>query len=120
VVVVYAGDNDIAAGEAPEQVATEFEQLVGHIHTRLPQTRIIFIGLKPSIRRWEQVGQMRAANSLIRDYSSHDQLLSYVDIDRAMLGADEKPRTDLFVSDGLHLNADGYQLWSSMVRPLLK
>ena len=120
VVVVYAGDNDIAAGEAPEQVATEFEQLVGHIHTKLPQTRIVFIGLKPSVHRWSQVDQMRAANALIRDYSSHDGLVSYVDIDHAMLGEDEKPRTDLFASDGLHLNSDGYQIWSSMVRPLLK
>jgi len=120
VVVVYAGDNDIAAGEAPEQVATEFQQLVGHIHARLPHTRIIFIGLKPSIRRWEQVEQMRAANALIRNYSAHDDLVAYIDVDRAMLGTDEKPRPDLFVSDGLHLNADGYQLWSSMVRPLLK
>ena len=120
VVVVYAGDNDIAAGEAPEQVATEFEQLVGHLHSKLPHTRIVFIGLKPSIRRWEQVGQMRATNALIRDYSAQDDLVTYIDIDHAMLGTDEKPRPDLFVSDGLHLNADGYQLWSSMVRPLLK
>jgi lysophospholipase L1-like esterase len=120
VVVVYAGDNDIAAGEAPEQVATEFEQLVGHLHSKLPQTRIVFIGLKPSILRWEQVERMRAANALIRDYSAHDHLVAYIDVDHAMLGTDEKPRPDLFVSDGLHLNSDGYQLWSSMVRPLLK
>jgi len=120
VVVVYAGDNDIAAGEAPEQVATEFEELVGHIHSKLPRTRIVFIGLKPSVRRWSKVDQMRAANALIRDYSSHDGLVAYVDIDHAMLGADAKPRADLFASDGLHLNSDGYQLWSSILRPLLK
>jgi len=120
VVVVYAGDNDIASGEAPEQVATEFGQLVDHLHTKLPQTRIIFIGLKPSILRWSQVEQMRAVNALIRDYSAHDDLVAYLDIDHAMIGTDEKPRQDLFATDGLHLNADGYQLWSSMVRPLLK
>jgi lysophospholipase L1-like esterase len=119
-VVVYAGDNDIAAGETPQEVATEFEELVARIHTKLPRTHIVFIGLKPSIRRWSQVDQMRAANALIRDYSAHDHLVSYLDIDRAMLGADEKPRAELFATDGLHLNADGYQLWSSMVRPLLK
>jgi lysophospholipase L1-like esterase len=27
---------------------------------------------------------------------------------------------DLFKSDGLHLNEDGYQLWSSLVKPHLK
>jgi lysophospholipase L1-like esterase len=120
VIVVYAGDNDIAAGEAPEEVATEFWQLVTSIRTRLPHTRIVFIGLKPSISRWAQVERMRTANALIRDYCSRDPLVSYVDIDRAMLGDDAKPRTDLFASDGLHLNGDGYQLWSSMVLPLLR
>jgi lysophospholipase L1-like esterase len=120
VVVVYAGDNDIAAGDAPEDVATDFGQLVTTIHTKLPQTRIVFIGLKPSISRWSHVEQMRAANALIREYSAHDALVSYVDIDRAMLGDDAKPRAELYDSDGLHLNGDGYKLWSSMVRPLLK
>jgi lysophospholipase L1-like esterase len=120
VVVVYAGDNDIAAGDAPEKVASGFGQLVTSIHAKLPHTRIVFIGLKPSISRWSQVDQMRAANALIRDFSAREPLVSYVDIDHAMLGDDDKPRIDLFDSDGLHLNVDGYQLWSSMVRPLLQ
>jgi lysophospholipase L1-like esterase len=119
-VVVYAGDNDIAAGRTSEEVAVEFERLVTRIHAKLPETRIVFIGLKPSLLRWAQVDRMRAANELIRAYAERDDLVAFVDIDNAMLGWDEKPRPELFVSDGLHLSSDGYQVWSVLVRPLLK
>ncbi|MCH7725232.1 MAG: calcineurin-like phosphoesterase C-terminal domain-containing protein [Planctomycetes bacterium] len=36
-----------------------------------------------------------------------------------MLGADGKPRAELFASDGLHLNETGYELWTKIVKPLL-
>ena len=36
-----------------------------------------------------------------------------------MLGENGKPRPDLFLGDGLHLNAKGYALWTSIVKPYL-
>ena len=47
-IVLYAGDNDINGGATSEQVAVEFERFVFAVQARLPQTRIVFIGLKPS------------------------------------------------------------------------
>ena len=43
-----------------------------------------------------------------------------VDIDKPMLGPDGKPRKELLKADGLHLNHEGYLLWSSLVAPHLK
>jgi lysophospholipase L1-like esterase len=120
VVVVYAGDNDIADGRTSEDVAAEFEHLVTKVHTKLPQTRIVFIGLKPSINRWTLVDRMRSANLMIRGYCEHDDRVAFIDVDGAMLGWDEKPRHELFVSDGLHMSAEGYQVWSFLLRPYLK
>lgn len=120
VVVLYAGDNDIASGKSPQRVARDFRHFAAAIHARLPDTRIVFIAIKPSIRRWQLVGQMREANRLIRQMVDQDQeRLSYVDIDAPMLGRDGKPRAELFREDGLHLNAQGYRLWASLVRPHL-
>jgi catechol 2,3-dioxygenase-like lactoylglutathione lyase family enzyme len=34
----------------------------------------------------------------------------------AMLGRDGKPRTELFMDDGQHLNSDGYALWAELVK----
>ena len=47
-VVVYAGDNDIGGGKLSEQIAVDFERFVRAVHAKLPQTRILYIGIKPS------------------------------------------------------------------------
>jgi lysophospholipase L1-like esterase len=119
VVVVYAGDNDIASGKTSEEVAVQFERLTARILSKLPQTRIVFIGLKPSILRWTQIDRMRAANDLIKAICSHDDRIGYVDVDGPMLGWDERPRRELFVEDGLHLSAEGYRLWTTLLRPFV-
>jgi lysophospholipase L1-like esterase len=116
---VYAGDNDIYGGATSEQVAISFEQFVRIVRARVPDVRIVFIGIKPSLQRWDVIERMRVANGMIRAYAAHDDRIAFVDVDHAMLGWDEKPRPELFVADGLHLTPEGYELWSALLRPLL-
>ena len=118
-VVIYAGDNDIDAGKTTEEVTIQFERFVRAIHAKLPQTRIVYIGIKPSPLRWMTIDRMRAANAMIRQICSRDDRIAYVDVDGAMLGWDEKPRPELYAADGLHLSAQGYQLWTTLLRPFL-
>jgi len=120
VVVLYAGDNDIASGKTPEEVLADFNQFVAKVHAALPETRVVFIAIKPSIKRWSLVDTMRQANRLIRGVTENDPRLVFVDVDAPMLGSDGRPRSELFAPDGLHLNDEGYQLWSDLVRPHLK
>src|SRR5262245_21106715 len=51
-VVVYAGDNDIAAGKSPATVLGDAQAFAAGVHARLPATRIIFLSIKPSPDRW--------------------------------------------------------------------
>jgi lysophospholipase L1-like esterase len=118
-VVVYAGDNDIAGGRTSEQVVVEAERFVSKVRAKLPDVRIVFIGLKPSIQRWAQVDRMRAFNAMLRAFCQRDDRVAFVYVDGPMLGWDEKPRRDLFVDDGLHLSAEGYRLWTVLLRPFL-
>lgn len=119
VVVVYAGDNDIAAGKSPELVADDFKALVKAIHTGLPTARIIYISIKPSTARWKLVDNIRAANTLIHRHCLHDSRLAFVDLFPSMLGEDGLPRGELLVQDGLHLSPAGYALWTSLVKPAI-
>lgn len=118
-VVVYAGDNDIDAGLTSEDVIVQFERFVRAVHAKLPQTRIVFIGIKPSPQRWLTIDRARATNERIRALCGRDDRLAYLDVDGVMLGWDEKPRKELFLDDGLHLSPQGYQLWTLLLRPLL-
>ncbi len=119
IVVLYAGDNDVNAGKTTDQVVSDYRAFVAKVHATLPQTRIVFITLKPSLSRWRLVGSMREVNKAIRAVTAEDSRLTFVDIDPLMIGVDGRPRRQLFVEDGLHLSAEGYQLWTSLVLPHL-
>ena len=46
---MYAGDNDISGGKTSEQVVVDAERLIIRLRAKLPDVRIVFIGVKPSI-----------------------------------------------------------------------
>jgi lysophospholipase L1-like esterase len=118
IVVVYAGDNDIM-GTPSETITIAFERFVRAVHAKLPETKILYIGIKPSLLRWNQVDRMRMANDMIRQFCERDDRLGFVDMDQAVLGWDEKPRKELYLPDGLHLTPAGYQVLTALVRPFL-
>jgi len=118
VVVVYAGDNDMM-NTPSEEIAIQFERFVRAVHAKLPDTRILYIGIKPSLLRWAQVDRMRVVNDMIRKFCERDDRVGFVDTDQVMLGWDEKPRKELYVADGLHLTPLGYQILTALVRPYL-
>lgn len=119
VIVLYAGDNDIAAGKSPEQVAADFRAFVGKIRPALPMTPVVYLAIKPSPARVKFLAAGQAANRLIREFVAGQQGLVFVDVATPMLGADGQPREELFLPDRLHLNAEGYKLWAGIVGPVL-
>ena len=114
-IFLYEGDNDLANGKSPATVAHEFGELVERVHAALPETKIVFVCIKPSIRRWHLIDAVRDANARIRKATEAHDLLEYVDIDAPLLGPDGRPKPDLFVEDGLHLSETGYAIWAERV-----
>ncbi len=117
--LLYEGDNDTGSGKTPATVEKEFRELVAKVHGALPETKIIFVSIKPSIRRWHLIEVARDANARIRAICEADELLRYIDAANPILGMDGKPRADLFVEDNLHLNDAGYEIWAKLVAPYL-
>ena len=118
IIVLYAGDNDIAAGESPEGVFGDYKSFVKIVHDKLPRVPIIYMSIKPSASRWKLWPKMDRANSLIRDYSVNDTRLFYVDGATPFLGADGKPDAKFYLSDKLHLSAAGYKIWTELLSPI--
>jgi lysophospholipase L1-like esterase len=118
-VVLYAGDNDLMNGKTPAQVADAFRAFVERVRADLPQIRVSFIAIKPSPARASLLDVAREANVLVRAYAATRRDVDFIDIFTPMLDGSGKPRAELFVEDRLHLNADGYRLWRSIVAPYL-
>ena len=119
-VVFYAGDNDVEANHTPQQIADDFVAFERKVHAALPQTQIVFISIKPSIRRWKWIDTIRAANAQVKEYCAQHPNLVFMDIEKQMLGADGKPNPALLVEDGLHMTPAGYKIWTAALKPLLK
>lgn len=115
-VVLYAGDDDIAGGLAPETVHETFRTLVVKVHAELPKTRFYVLSIKPSPSRWDQWSSVQEVNELLKQACQEDERLTYVDVASAMLGEDGTPRADLFAEDALHMNRQGYEVWRDVLR----
>lgn len=119
VIVVYEGDNDINAGKSSQDVLDGFMRFVEQVHNVKPESRIIFISIKPSPARWERLPTMSEANTWIRDVTTRDSRLYYADLATPLLTEEGTPDVSLFLDDGVHLNAEGYEIWSRRLAPIL-
>ena len=121
-VVVYAGENDLAdtiAPKSPETVLADFRAFRAKIHAALPQAKIIFLSIKESPSRLRVREQVRAANQLIAADCATDQRCTFVDVATPLLDAAGNYRLELFRADKLHLNPAGYAIWTKVLAPYL-
>lgn len=120
IVVVYAGDNDVENGTAPKVIADQFIEMAGKLHAALPNTKVIAISIKPSLRREKFQAQMNEANAMMKAFCAKNAYATYLDVVPQMLDAAGRPKPELFVEDGLHMTPAGYAIWDAAIRPLLK
>ncbi len=118
-VVVYAGENDLWDGKAPEVILSDFQLLRAKLHAALPATKIIYLAIKESPSRARIRPQVRLANRLVAMDCLSDPLCRYVDVATPMLDSTGHPRSELFREDQLHLLPAGYAIWTAVLAPYL-
>ncbi|MGL4462657.1 MAG: GDSL-type esterase/lipase family protein, partial [Planctomycetia bacterium] len=119
-IVLYAGDNDLAKKKTPTQVFDDFRAFVAEVRKDLPTTPVVYLSIKPSPSRWNLDADRRETNALVQAHCETDPMLKYVDVATAMLDAEGRPRPELFGMDKLHMNDAGYAVWAEIVRPALR
>ena len=119
-IVLRAGGNDIHAGKTPEQVRDDFQAFVAKVRAKLPKVRIAYLTINATPARWANMEREKKANQLIKDCIAKGENLDYIDTFDATMGADGKPREELFAKDRLHFNAEGYKILTTMTRSHLK
>lgn len=119
--LIYEGDNDLSTGKkTPEKVLEDFKTLVALVHSKLPQTRIAFMSIRPSLAREALFAEQVRANELVRKYCrKNKKRLDFVNARPLLLDANGKPNGDLLIADKLHLNAKGYEIWTKVTREYL-
>ena len=120
VLVLYEGDNDIAAGKSVDRVVEDYRKLTSRLAGDFPDIKLVFVSIKPSSSRWEVWPEMEEANQLIREEIRRNPNHFYADLATPLLGDDGRPDDSLFLDDLLHLNEQGYKNWNKALRPLLE
>lgn len=118
-VVFYAGDNDTFDGRSAQQVLADTQAFVARIQGTLPGTQVALLGIKPSPSRVHLLSVQRDANDALRRWAATQRNVAYIDVFTPMLDEAGHPRDALFLTDQLHMNADGYALWRALIGPYL-
>ncbi|XP_054157128.1 platelet-activating factor acetylhydrolase IB subunit alpha2-like [Oppia nitens] len=115
VTVLMIGTNNIASNTI-EDIAHGVNETVRELLGKMPETKLILLGVLP---RAEPLGtKCKQLNTLIKKLDNqknvfwHDMWLDFE-------SADGKQKTDLYVSDKLHLNEKGYQVWQQSTEALI-
>lgn len=122
-VVVSAGTNDLAAGRTPADIAADFGRLVANLRRELPDVKVAFLAISPTIKRWDQRDAQAAANAAVRAAVESGSLgagVAFVDANRAFLGPDGTPAPECFLDDQQHPSTIGNARRAERMRPVLE
>jgi lysophospholipase L1-like esterase len=118
-VVIYEGDHDLQLGMTVEFILERMTSVVQRIGTALPEARLYLISVKPSPKYFSLWPQAVVLNQMIADLCQQTPQCTYIDTASALLLSTGKVNKTLFRADHIHLNAAGYAIWNSIVRPVL-
>jgi lysophospholipase L1-like esterase len=119
-VILYEGSNDINAGTKPEEVLANFRKLYGKLHAALPQARLYVLGVVPSPgKRFEKIADLRKTNELLAKECATQSWMKFIDVTEPLIGADGKPKEELFKPGDIHMLPAGYVVWKSVIAPVI-
>jgi lysophospholipase L1-like esterase len=121
-IVLYAGENDLAwpSRKSAETVLAAFKQLVALVQARLPGTRVYFLSIKRSWLRRGRWPAMQEANRLVQEFVDGREDVAFVDVTTPMLDGQGNPRPEFLPWYRIHMTAKGYELWTSIIKPVLE
>jgi len=114
-VYIYEGDNDVSAGKDAKTILETTKTVVKKILASNDKTEIHFISAKPSPSRWNFKNQYLEFNELLKKYCDNHPQLFYVDVWNPMINDAGRPKPNIFISDSLHMNRQGYLLWKEII-----
>jgi lysophospholipase L1-like esterase len=120
-IVIYCGDNDFANDRtlSVDSVLTRLEILVAKIRNVDQNVKITYISIKPSPKRKELASKYIEANQRIKQSLKKVKNASYVDVYSKMVDKKGHPLKNIFLTDSLHMNSQGYAIWQREITPHL-
>lgn len=120
-IVMFVGNG--VTGKPEDHTPDQIEALARHIvsvsHAHQPDAPFFILEITPCEKRFDAWPKIRAVNARLREVALSTPMTYFIPTASEFLSSQGTPRNELFVEDKLHLNADGYQLWSDIIRARL-
>ena len=120
-IVIYCGENDLTGGPTinADSILFRFQRLHALIRSRLPQVPVVYLSMKPSPSRRKYLATMQEGNTKINAFIREQAHTKFVDVYSSMITAAGEINASIFLSDSLHMNKKGYQIWQPLIEPFL-
>lgn len=119
-IVIYEGDNDIAAGKNVDTVFKQLVSIAKLARTMFPSATLTFLAVKPCPARWKYRKEIEYLNDQLKAFALSEKMLQFVDVYSPVLNEYGRPTPAFFVADSVHMTAKGYQAWADKITPYLK
>jgi lysophospholipase L1-like esterase len=123
-VFILIGINDIQRNIPDSVIVGNYKKMIQRIKSTSPATKIYFQTLLPVNNEFTQFKNhynkdehILDVNSQLKKIASEEQI-TLIDLHPHFLN-DDKKLEKKYTMDGLHLNAAGYTLWASILKPFL-
>ncbi len=113
-VVMIGTNNSNGADNTAEEIADGIKAIVAKLRTKLPETKILLLGIFP---RGEKPNAQREKNAKASELASKvadGKMVIYEDIGKAFL-TEDGTLTKEVMPDFLHLSAKGYEIWAQSI-----
>jgi lysophospholipase L1-like esterase len=106
---------DLGIDAPPVEVAHGIRAVAQEFRRRLPDTRVILLGILP-VKNQKKWSQCQETNRILANYRYPENEVVYLDLQNRFLEADGSQKADLFV-DGTHLTTQGYEVLAGELEP---
>ena len=116
-IFIMIGINDIGDKRDDTYLREMFSTLVDTLTSELPKTKVYVHSILPTSARWKNClpDQIRRINDFL-EILALDAGIVFVDLHPLFLDQSGEFLNPELTSDGLHLNAQGYELWVKQIK----
>jgi lysophospholipase L1-like esterase len=123
-IFILIGINDIARNIPDSVILDNYKRMIHRIKKESPKTKIYFNTLLPVNNTFPAKTQFNKDEHVLHINEELKKMaategITVIDIHPRFLDADKRLDKQ-YTYDGLHLNAAGYKLWASILKPYLK
>ncbi len=125
-IVLMIGTNDVDGGKSEEYILSNYEKIICEIKKELPQVELYCMSIIPQNEVLESYSELDTQANNVKIISINQKIkvlaensgATYVDLYPMLLGS-EGNLNKAYSDDGLHLNANGFVVWSTLIKPYL-